>query len=233
MRTRLMLVAGTALAAALPLCAVDGTVLATTVEPCLFRLDTTGENPVFVSSQGGLAALMPLGWSKGDDVVAMAPDGTAHQIVSGASAAGSASVAQYVDAGGLWLLSNPTYGTVKLGVAWAVFGDGGTLAQSAAAPFVADTLLDGPNRRNVMQPIPPIAYSGDGWGGDGTAVSSLTVAPPAGKGSATAFAGLEGDGVQPFAFKRSGRWTVTLAMADGTTREASIGIIGGIVMNFR
>ena len=92
MRTRLTLVAGAALAAALPLCAVDGTVLATTAEPCSFRLDTIGENPVVVSSQEGLAALMPLGWSKGDDVVALAPNGIAHQIVSGASAAGSASV---------------------------------------------------------------------------------------------------------------------------------------------
>ena len=230
MRTRLTFAAGAILAAALPLCAVDGTVLATTAEPCSFRLDSTGESPVVVSSQEGLAALMPLGWSKGDDVVALAPDGIAHPIVSSASAAGSASVAQYVDAGGVWLLSNPTYGTVKLGVAWSVFGDGGTLAESAAAPFVADTVLDGPNRRNAMQPIPPITYSGDGWSGDGTAASSLTVAPPAGKGSPTVFAGLAGDGAQPFAFNRSGLWSVTLTMADGTMREALISVIGGFGM---
>ena len=202
MRTRLMLIFGAVFAAVPMLYATDGIVLATTAEAHSFRLDTTGERPIVVSSQAELAALMPIGWRKGETVVATAPDGTTYQIVSSASAAGSLNVSQYIDASGVWKLDNSSYGTVKAGVAWSVFGGGGTLAESVTSPFVMDTYQTGPNRRiSALRSVwPGIAYSGDNWAGDKSAASTLTLVSPDGETTTTNFTGC---GAQAFVAEKS------------------------------
>ena len=229
MRTQLMLIAGAVFAAAQPLCAVDGTVLATTADPCLFRLDTSGETPIVVSSQEELSGLMPIGWGKGDSVVATAPDGTTYQIISGASSSGSMSVSQYIDAAGVWLLENSTLGTVKAGVQWSVFG-GGQLAASDAKPFVADTVRVGPNRRGGYSDVwPAIAYTGDDWGRNSVLESTVTLVSPKGDTITTNFTG---NGVMAFSPKQTGRWSVTL-VNDSQTLEGAIFISPAFLMRIQ
>ena len=221
---------GVAFAAVPILYATDGIVLATTDAACSFRLDTTGEKPIVISSQAELAALMPVGWSKGETVVATAPDGTAYPIVSGASGAGSLNVSQYINASGAWIIENSAYGTVKAGVAWSVFGGGGTLAESTTSPFVMDTYQPGPNRHisALRSAWPGIAYSGDIWAGDKSAASTLTLVSPGGETTTTNFTGC---GAMEFAPKEIGLWSVSLA-SDVETLVGSIYVSGGFVLKF-
>ncbi|MBQ9432070.1 MAG: hypothetical protein IJU44_11030 [Kiritimatiellae bacterium] len=211
MRTRLMLIAGTAFAAVPLLYAADGIVLATSTEACVFRLDTSGETPIVVSSQEELSGLMPIGWGKGDNVTVTSPDGATFPVVSAASEAGSETVSQHIQAAGVWLLENSTYGIVKVGVQWSVFGGGGQLAESDARTFVADTVGPGPDRRGkIPDAWPAIAYTGNSWGRNSVSESSestLTLVPPHGAAITASFTG---NGAMTFSPKQSGLWNIIL-----------------------
>ena len=49
-------------------------------------------------------------------------------------------------------------------------------------------------------------------------------------GGAAAFGSLFG--VRQFAFSKPGKWTVLMTFADGTTREATVKVVGGFIMVF-
>ena len=218
-------------AAALPLAAADGDFMASSPSACAFRLNTLDEAPFVVASQEDLASLMSVGWSKGESAVATAPDGASTTLASVASSSGSATASSFVDESGVWYLYNPAYGTVKLGVAWSVFGGGGTLAESATLPFVMDTYNAGPDRRisKTFPAWPGIAYSGDVWAGDRAAESTLELVSPNGTTTTTNFTGC---GALTFTPKKSGTWHVTLA-SDAETLVGTIYVSGGIVVSFR
>jgi len=196
-------------AAALPLAAADGDFMASSPSACAFSLNTLDEMPFVVASQEDLASLMSIGWSKGESAVATAPDGTSTNLASVAASSGSATASSFVDEGGVWYLYNPAYGTVKLGVAWSVFGGGGTLAESATLPFIMDTYKAGPNRRGrVLGTWPGISFTGDRWAGDGSAASTVTVVDPDGNATVANFTGT---GSMAFDPQTVGKWTITLA----------------------
>ncbi|MBR2838774.1 MAG: hypothetical protein IKE55_08325 [Kiritimatiellae bacterium] len=194
--------------AALPSSAAVGDVLATSAAMA-FRLNTLDEMPFVVASQEELEGLMPIGWSKGESVTAIAPSGAADALVAVAEAAGSTNAASCINASGVWRFYNPAYGTVKLGVQSSVFGGGGTvLADSDVKPFVMDTFLAGPNRRGrATGPWPCISFTGDRWAGDGSVASTVTIVDPAGNSVTTNFAG---SGAMVFDPQTVGKWTITL-----------------------
>ena len=123
----------------------------------------------------------------------------------------------------------------RIGVAWAVNDETGSVLASGSGVqnYIIDSMQDGPCRKSNERTLPPIAYSGDDWCDRGaSATSSLTVTPPAGKGGVIVYDSLSGTGVQPFPFDKAGKWTVALAMEDGTVRTAIINISGGFVITF-
>ena len=214
--------------AVMPSAAAVGDVWATSAAKG-FRLNTLDEAPFVVASSSELADLMPIGWSKGESVVATGPNRT-DTLVSVAEAAGSTNAVLCIDAGGVWHLYNPAYGTVRLGVAWSVFGGGGTLAESATLPFIMDTYKAGPNRRGrVRGAWPGISFTGDRWVGDGSAASTVTVVDPDGNATVTNFTGT---GAMAFNPQTVGKWTITLAN-DLDTLTGDIMASGGITLIVR
>ena len=116
-------------------------------------------------------------------------------------------------------------------MAWAVNGDGGTLASGgAASPFGIDSMQEGPDRRTTLQDLLPVSYTGDNWVGDAAKASSLTFVSPAGVQTTL---NRTGTGATQFAFNESGNWTVRLTMSDNTVREAVVFISGGFVIVIR
>ena len=111
------------------------------------------------------------------------------------------------------------------GGAWRLVSspDGCEYAWAGSAAFPVDSRETGPNRTTKKAEVLPVAYSGDHWIGDPSKSATLTIAPP--EGEATALA-LAGTGTQPFAFRTPGDWTLTLAMADGSTSQAVVSILG-------
>lgn len=93
--------------------------------------------------------------------------------------------------------------------------------------YSADSVQDGPNRRTSREAAMPVSYSGDNWIGD--AAKAVTVVFTSPSGTATTL-NLMGTGTQTFTFNSSGKWTVTLTMADGMTRTAVISVRGGMTV---
>ncbi len=108
--------------------------------------------------------------------------------------------------------------------AWRIVSapDGCQYAWAGTSAFPVDSRQSGPDRATKWREALPVAYTGDNWIGDAAKASTLTFIPPAGESSSL---DLTGTGAQPFSFKKSGDWTVRLAMADGSTREAIVTII--------
>ena len=130
-----------------------------------------------------------------------------------------------VNAGGVWHLANSNGAHARIGIAWAVFDDGGTLAEtSAGTGFIADAAQTGPDRKLKKSEVPPVAYSGDDWTGDLSKASTITFAPPEGSELAATTWNKTGRGASAFTFNKKGVWTVTLKFADNTTRTAHINI---------
>ena len=215
-------------ASALTLSADDGNVLATTENATTFRLYVNGTTTFSLLSAAEVAA-WPITWRTNETVVATSRDGTATTLVTDATASGSQSLSQI---GGAWTLTNSKLGSAVICIPWSVFDDGGTLDTSMNATFSADLTTDGPDRKGEIRDFPPVAYSGDNWIGDATAVATVTFIPPSGSGLATTTLDLAGTGATSFAFAKSGKWTVRLAMTDGSTREATITVKGGMVILF-
>lgn len=213
--------------AVLPAVAADGDELAVTESATTFRLYMNGESPYSLTNAADVAA-WPVTWREGEAVSATAMDGTAYTLVDDAASEGSESLPAK---GGVWSLANDGIGTAMVLVPWTVAqGDGVSLAGSVPyGAYALDTQEDGPDRKSYNRCFPPIAYSGDDWAGDTASALVLTVTPPPDTGTATVFDALSGTGVQPFAFDKSGKWTVTLEMDDGTTCTAIINLPGGLI----
>lgn len=111
------------------------------------------------------------------------------------------------------------------GGAWSLVSssDGCEYAWAGAASFPVDSRRLGPDRTTKKADALPIAYTGDNWVGDPAKAATLTIVPPEGEMSTFALAGT---GAQPFTFGKPGDWSLTLAMADGSTRQAVVSIIG-------
>ncbi len=111
------------------------------------------------------------------------------------------------------------------GGAWSLVSssDGCEYAWAGAASFPVDSRRLGPDRTTKKADALPIAYAGDNWVGDPAKAATLTIVPPGGEMSTFALAGT---GAQPFTFGKPGDWSLTLAMADGSTRQAVVSIIG-------
>ena len=228
-RYKMILAAAFAVGVILPLLAAfDGTTV--TSQAKTFCAYVTGDATYSLANAAEIAA-WPVTWCEGESVSATAMDGTAYTLAEDAASTGSDALPAK---GGIWTLVNSEEGLAHVAVPWSVYQGGGVSLASGAVSgvFAADTVQDGPNRRLKDRQTPPVAYSGDDWAGDATAIPTLTVAPPTNKGAATVFDGLSGTGVQPFAFDKTGKWTVTLAMEDGTTRTAVIGVVGGLIISF-
>ena len=111
-----------------------------------------------------------------------------------------------------------------------IASEGGCLYKSAAIAYAADSRLEGPDRRTNRRDALPVAYSGDNWTGDAAAAATLTFTSP--DGTPTVL-DLTGTGTVPFTFNRPGAWSVRLEMVDGTTFDAELSVIGGIVLVVR
>ena len=109
--------------------------------------------------------------------------------------------------------------------AWCIVSspDGCEYAWSGVSVYPVDSRLPGPDRVTKRKDALPVAYTGDNWIGDASKASTLTFVSPEGE---TTTLNLAGTGAQPFALKKSGDWTVQLAMADGSTRDATLTVIG-------
>ena len=206
-----------------------GADLATSTAYGGFRLNTV--SPVVASTRAEAESLAdwPVTYRAGETVTAAAPDGRTVTLVAAAATGGSVSFAP--DADGLWRLANSNGAKASVCVAWTVFGNAWSLDFAADSTFDMHTLGEGPNRRAIIQGIPPVSYSGDNWRGDVSKASSLEFVAPS--GTITTLP-LTGTGATSFKFTETGIWTVRLTMAeDGTVREASISVTGGFVISFR
>lgn len=201
----------------------DETPWAATAVPATFAVYTENDATYAALSAADIAALPPITWRKGETVTATAWDGAASNLVVSAASTGTVAAASCIDRGGVWTFANSAQGTARLAVAWTVFDDGGALlAQSGASDaYRVESEQSGPNRRVRRKDVLPIAYSGDDWAGDETAAATLTFVAP---DSAETELVLAGSGAAAWRFS-PGDWTVRLAMADGSEREAVLSII--------
>ena len=228
MRTRFGTILA-AVAAALTAAAEDGTLLAETGSAATFRAWSSADATYAVMSAAELSSLMPATYAAGETVTATSPSGVATAVVSSPASGGTVDLPQGaggpVNAGGVWHLANSNGAHARIGIAWAVFDDGGTLAEtSAGTGFIADAAQTGPDRKLKKSEVPPVAYSGDDWTGDLSKASTITFAPPEGSELAATTWNRTGTGAQSFTFNAKGVWTVTLKFADNTTRTAHIDI---------
>lgn len=196
----------------------DGDWMAETASATVFRLNTHAAPAYTLPSKHVLDAFGAVTWRAGETVTVTQPDGTTRVLVSEAETAGSVVIP--FDAGGVWQLCNSMQGTVRIGVPWTVFGDGGKLGEATARLSFLDTEASGPNRRTVRGVARAVAYSGDQWLGEIGAASVLTVTAP--DGTAQTMECL-GTGTQAFCPHLRGLWTVTLAAGDSVrTSEISV-----------
>ena len=137
-----------------------------------------------------------------------------------------------LDAGGIWTLENSVHGKFRVGVGWGVYGDvGRRLVVGSFAPYMVDSVEDGPNRNVRRRDALPVSYSGDSWIGDALSRSTLAFVSPIGT---TSTLDLVGTGSTNFTFGADGAWRVRLAeMTSGMEREAIINIYGGFVVLFK
>ena len=224
-----------ATSATLPAAADDGTLLAETESATTFRAWYREDATYAVMSAAELSSLMPTTYAAGETVTATSPSGVATAVVSSPASDGTVDLPQGaggpVNAGGIWNLANSNGAHARIGIAWAVFDDGGTLAETAAGTgFIADAAQAGPDRKAKKSEVPPVAYSGDDWTAVATSATlpaaTVTFTPPEGSGlEATTWDDLSGgNGARAFTFNARGVWTVTLTFANNTTRTAHINI---------
>ena len=106
----------------------------------------------------------------------------------------------------------------------------GSLYTWAQIEYRADARGEGPNRRSRSDTVPPVAYSGDNWIGDMSKAATLTFVSP--DGTETVLNRI-GSGAESFTFDKTGHWTITLRMADGSTRTAELLLRDQFMINFR
>ena len=100
----------------------------------------------------------------------------------------------------------------------------------AEIAYSADSVQEGPDRKTSKKDALPVSYSGDNWIGDAAKAATVVFTSP--NGTVTTL-NLTGTGAQSFTFDSPGEWTVTLTMADGTTRTAVISVSGGLMVFVR
>ncbi len=195
------------------------------------RMNTSGL-PTVISSQSDIAALAawPVTYLEGETVTVTVPDGTTRTLAEDAAAAGAVTFAP--DAGGLWRLVNSNGETALVGVSWSVFGESWALDFGTDSPVRMHTIGDGPNRKVKKTKVPQVAYSGDDWLGDVSKSVSVTFTPPKDSGIQPTTLQFTGIGATTFTFAEPGLWTVSLAMADGTTRTATLVVYSTFTISF-
>ena len=212
--------------AALPLFAVDGTLLAESGDSPEFSVYSApgATYSAAKSASSEIAALPPVFSRAGETVTATSPGGVVTTL-------SSPSLVSVLDEGGVWSLFNSVQGSARIGVAWAVYDDGGTLASSASSgDYGVDSKQPGPDRKARLENMLPVSYSGDNWARDVAAAATLTFVSPDGDETVLNLTGM--GATTQFRFDKSGSWTVTLTMADGVTRTAVISVSGGFVISF-
>lgn len=213
--------------AALPLFAVDGTLRAESGDSPEFSVYSAAGATYSAakSASSEIAALPPVFSRAGETVTATSPGGVVTTL-------STPSLVAVLDEGGVWTLDNSVQGSARIGVAWAVYDDGGTLASSASSgDYGVDSKQPGPDRKARLENMLPVSYSGDNWARDVAAAATLTFVSPDGDETVL---NLTGTGATTqFRFDRSGSWTVTLTMADGATRTAVINVNNGFVISFK
>ena len=93
--------------------------------------------------------------------------------------------------------------------------------------YPADSAREGPDRKTSRKGALPVAYSGDNWLGDTAKAAMVVFTSP--NGTAMTL-DLAGTGTTQFTFDSTGKWTVTLTMADGTTRTAVLSVSSGLTV---
>ena len=208
--------------------AAVGDVMAETETAAAFDVWTSSDATYAATTADELSALQ-VSYFAEETVTATAWDGATTMLVDVADSSGS--VAFPADKGGVWTLVNSAQGTARIGVPWSVFQDGGDLAQSGdSSAFGVDSVQEGPNRKTRRADALPVAYSGDNWGGDASKTASLTVLSPDAEETTRSFAGT---GTESFGFDKLGRWKFSLQMEDGSVKESSVLVLGGLVVKFR
>ena len=128
MRTRIGTVFA-AVAAAFTSAADDGTLLAETESAATFRAWSSADATYAVMSAAELSSLMPAMYAAGETVTATSPSGVATAVVSSPASDGTVDLQQGaggpINAGGVWHLANSNGAQARIGIAWAVFDDGG------------------------------------------------------------------------------------------------------------
>lgn len=218
-----------ATSATLPAAAEDGTLLAETGNATTFRAWYREDATYAVMSATELSSLMPATYAAGETVTATSSSGVATAVVSSPASDGTVDLPQGaggpINAGGIWSLTNSNGAQARIGIAWAVFDDGGTLAETAAGTgFIVDASQTGPDRKLKKSGVPLVAYSGDDWSGDLSKAATITFTPPADSGLEATVWNKTGDGATAFTFNARGVWTVALTFADGTARTSQIDI---------
>ena len=231
MKRRLVILCAASLAGACVLRAADGDIIASGAYAGTFQVNTADAAPFVAASAAEIAALPPIGYGKGETVTAQGI-ATVALVTSAMSASSCGSVRFSPGAGGSWTLINSEGETARILIPFSVYGDYGTLmavTDGAFSPYVVDSLQTGPVRKVKDRVYPPVAYTGDDWVRNSSAASTLSFVSPL--GGETSF-NLTGTGATQFNFGQSGRWTVSLVMADGTTQEAIVGVPGGFIITF-
>ena len=228
MRRRFLVLCVASLAGTCALNAADGDLLAEDTTGAVFDVYSADNATYAAKSSAEIATLPRVTWRAGETVTAEKWDGTETSLATSAASAGSDSFAP--NAGGVWILTNSKQGTAHICVPWSVFGDSMSLTSAASPAYAADSLLPGPNCATCRKEALPVAYTGDNWVGDIAKAVTLTFTSPTG---ATMILSRTGTGVTSFNFNEAGNWTMLLAMADGTTRDAVITINGGLTLVIR
>lgn len=205
-----------------------GDVLASSSASPVFSLYTTDGTTFSAVSAAEIAALPPVVWLEGDTVTQTSPAGDVTVLASDAATTGSVSLAS-LNAGGIYEFVDSVRGSATVCIPYTVFGEVGDTIVATDTPlsgFRIDSRQEGPNRRTSVTDVPPVAYSGDEWGGDASKSATLTIVQPSGEATELA---LEGTGVTPFKFS-SGAYTVTLSADGSPTRTAKINVSGGLTV---
>lgn len=228
MRRRFLVFCVASLAGTCALNAADGDLLAEDTTGATFDVYSADNATYATKSAAEIAALPHVTYRVGETVTAVKWNGDETSLVVSAVSAGSTAFAP--DAGGVWILTNSAQETARICVPWSVYGDSMSLTSAASPAYAADSRQNGPNRVTRRKEAPSVAYTGDNWVGDVSKVATLTFTSPS--GTATTL-NRTGTGAISFNFNEVGNWTVQLAMADGTIRNATITINGGFTITIQ
>lgn len=228
MKRKLLVLCAASLVGAGVLNAADGNLLAEDATGATFDAYSADDATYAVMSSAEIAALPSVTWRADETVTATKWNGDTTTLVTSAVSNGSGAFVP--DAGGIWTLVNSKQGTARICVPWTVYGDSMSMTSGASPGFAADSELPGPDRATKPRDTLPIAYTGDNWVGDRSKSATLTLVSPSG---AETTLDRTGTGTETFAFGALGNWGVRLAMADGTTLEASIALFDGFSIIIR